>query len=151
MICLPILVLVFGRSISLQAITECFPMLLALITAVALSDRRGNRTNAINNERTGEVIRRRLDTTRFELENRREPAPPDIPPLSSSYHELQFSHMEGGGVQTGNRTSTHTSSISLSQTALSQPRSSWEPSVRELFDRDRNPGWAIAEKNAPQS
>ena len=125
-------------------------MLLALITAVALSDSRGSRTSTVNNERTGEVIRRRLDTTRFELENPREPAPPDIPPLLSSYYELQFSHM-GGGVQTGNRTSTHTSSISLSQTAMSQPRLSWETPVRAFFDQDRNPEWAIAEKNAPQS
>lgn len=153
MICSPILLLVFGRSMSLQVITDCFPMFLALVysTAVALSDFHGNRPNIINNGRPGEIIPRQLGITRFELENSNGRAPLDIPPFTSSYHELQFNHMEGGGVQTGNRTSTHTSSISLSQTARSQPRSSWEPTVRELFDRDGNPEWPIGERNAPQA
>lgn len=137
MICATIVLLVPIPSYSLDVIADRFPLFLALVgtTAIALADFHAN-------DRPGERMPGEISSAESEPETF-QGRTSFLPP--ADYDELRFLYMEGGGTQTASRTSTHTSSVSLSQTALSKPRPSWDFPTRRLLEQRTGPDRASAD------
>ncbi len=103
-----LLLLYLGTS--LQTVIERSPVYVALlsVTAIALADFRGKAKKHVQQS--------------------------SLPALDPE--DEVFRHMDGGAMdemQPRDRTSTHPSSISLSQGGRSSPRSSWDPQVLRFF------------------
>ena len=147
-VCVTIVALVPITSFSLDIIKDRFPIFLALVSTIAVELPDSHRThlpmrgniqgNTQENIHPGEGIPRgsaHIAIEPEEQELRGRPLTAFLP--LPSFNEHPFLHMGGGTLQPAQRTSTHASSISLSQSGLSRPRSSWDSPARRAFEQDQ--------------